>query len=85
MLSLNNPSPSDFATMPSIQEFVDRGHYQFGTPQYLIDETGKLQDTYPGLESVTVQPILPLPKSRMFEQLQWFAEKGMPTFVSVQR
>jgi alkanesulfonate monooxygenase SsuD/methylene tetrahydromethanopterin reductase-like flavin-dependent oxidoreductase (luciferase family) len=80
--SLNDPSESDFAAIPSTEEFVDNGHYQFGTPQYLIDEIGKLQDTYPGLETVTVQPVIPLPKSQMFEQMQWFAEEVLPGFVN---
>ena len=36
---------------------------------------------FPGLETVTVQPVIPIPKTRMFEQLQWFAEEVMPEFV----
>ena len=79
--ALNNPRPEDFAAIPSTAEFIDNGHYQFGTPQYLIDEIGKLQDAFPGLETVTVQPVIPIPKTRMFEQLQWFAEEVMPEFV----
>jgi len=63
--SLNDPSESGFAALPATEEFVDNGHYQFGTPQHLIDEIGKLQDTYPGLDTVTVQPVIPLPKSQI--------------------
>ena len=81
--AMNNPTEAVFASIPKTEEFVDNGHYQFGTPQYLIDEIGKLQDTYPGLDQVTVQPVLPLPKKMMFEQMQWFAEEVMPAFVSV--
>ena len=79
--AFNHPSQPVFDSVPKTEEYVDNGHYQFGTPQYLIDELGKLQDTYPGLEQVTVQTILPLPKTQMFEQMQWFAEEVMPEFL----
>jgi len=82
MRLINDPSESGFAAIPSTKEFVDNGHYQFGTPQYLIDEIGKLHDTYPDLETVMVQPVIPLPKSQMFEQMQWFAEEVLPEFVN---
>ena len=91
--ALNDPDPEVFASLPTIEEFVDKGEstpgrvttswYQFGTPQFLIDELRELQEAFPGLEQVSVQPFIPLPKARMFEQMQWFAEEVMPEFVSV--
>ena len=81
LTALNDPGPQDFAAIPSIEEFVDNGHYHFGTPQYLVDEIGRLQDAFPGLETVTVQPMIPLPRSQMYEQMQWFAEDVMSEFL----
>ena len=68
--------------LPRIEDQIAKGYYVFGSPQQAIDELGKLQEAYPGLEELSVQTVISPPKQVILEQLQWFAEEVMPEFKS---
>ena len=78
IVGFENPTEALFQEFPAIEDLVDEGFYQFGSPQELIDELCALQETYPGLEEVNVQSLVSAPIAMMLEQFQWFAEEVIP-------
>ena len=78
IVGFENPTEELFQAFPAIDDLVDEGFYQFGSPQELIDELCALQEAYPGLEEVNVQSLVSAPKAMMMEQFQWFAEEVIP-------
>ncbi len=78
IVGFENPTEELFQEFPAIEDLVDQGFYQFGSPQQLIDELCALQETYPGLEEVNVQSLVSAPKAMMLEQFQRFAEEVIP-------
>ena len=81
-VGLENPTAESFEVLPRIEDQIAKGYYMFGSPQQAIDELGKLQEAYPGLEELSVQTVISPPKQVILDQLQWFAEEVMPEFKS---
>ena len=77
---LNNPSEELIAALPTIEEDVASGNFLCGTPEEIIEPLMLLQDIYPGLREINIQPLISTPRAVILEQIERFAKEVMPAF-----
>ncbi|MCH8090075.1 MAG: LLM class flavin-dependent oxidoreductase [Chloroflexi bacterium] len=77
---LENPTPELWETLPTIEDDVRVGQFLCGTPEQIIEPLMLLQDLYPGLREINIQPLISTPRNVILEQLERFAEEVMPAF-----
>ena len=77
---LENPTPELWETLPTIEDDVRVGQFLCGTPEQIIEPLMLLQDLYPGLREINIQPLMGTPRNVILEQLEWFAKEVMPAF-----
>ena len=77
---LDNPTQELFASLPTIEDEVRTGAFLCGTPEQIIEPLMLLQDIYPGLREINIQPLISTPRNVILEQLERFAEEVMPAF-----
>ena len=77
---LENPTQELWATLPTIEDDVKAGAFLCGTPEQIIEPLMLLQDLYPGLREINIQPLISTPRNVILEQLERFAEEVMPAF-----
>ena len=77
---LENPTQELWASLPTIEDEVRSGNFLCGTPEQVIEPIKLLEELYPGLREINIQPMISTPSQVILEQLEWFAEEVMPAF-----
>ena len=77
---LENPTQELWASLPTIEDDVRSGNFLCGTPEQVIEPLMLLQDLYPGLREINIQPMISTPSKVILEQIEWFAKEVMPAF-----
>lgn len=77
---LENPTQELWDSLPTIEDEVRSGNFLCGTPEQVIEPIKLLEELYPGLREINIQPMISTPSQVILEQLQWFAEEVMPAF-----
>ena len=77
---LENPTQELWASLPTIEDEIRTGNFLCGTPEQLIEPMKLLEELYPGLREINIQPMISTPSQVILEQLEWFAEEVMPAF-----
>jgi alkanesulfonate monooxygenase SsuD/methylene tetrahydromethanopterin reductase-like flavin-dependent oxidoreductase (luciferase family) len=75
-----DPRKAPFASLPTIEDAVNKGGVLCGSPDEIIEHLKKLEASYPGLERVMVSLSVGVPKTAVVEQLERFATEVMPAF-----
>ncbi len=77
---LENPTQELWDSLPTIEDEVRSGNFLCGTPEQVIEPIKLLEELYPGLREINIQPMISTPSQVILEQLEWFAEEVMPAF-----
>ena len=77
---LENPTQELWASLPTIEDEVRSGNFLCGAPEQVIEPIKLLEELYPGLREINIQPMISTPSQVILEQLEWFAEEVMPAF-----
>ena len=77
---LENPTQELWNSLPTIEDEVRSGNFLCGTPEQVIEPIKLLEELYPGLREINIQPMISTPSQVILEQLEWFAEEVMPAF-----
>jgi alkanesulfonate monooxygenase SsuD/methylene tetrahydromethanopterin reductase-like flavin-dependent oxidoreductase (luciferase family) len=78
-----DPSQAPHAKLPRIEDAVNSGGFLCGSPEQIIEHLKKLEESYPGLERVSVSLSVGVPQAVALEQLERFGTEVMPAFTSV--
>jgi alkanesulfonate monooxygenase SsuD/methylene tetrahydromethanopterin reductase-like flavin-dependent oxidoreductase (luciferase family) len=70
----------DAAGVPNADHYVKLGSWFAGTPDDLVVRLKQIEQSYPGMELMSLSPPLTTPKAMMLEQFQIVAEEVMPHF-----
>jgi alkanesulfonate monooxygenase SsuD/methylene tetrahydromethanopterin reductase-like flavin-dependent oxidoreductase (luciferase family) len=70
----------DAAGVPSVDHYVKLGSWFAGTPDDLVVRLKEIEESYPGMQLMSLSPPLTTPKDLMLEQFQIVAEEVMPHF-----
>jgi hypothetical protein len=70
----------DAAGVPNVDHYVGLGSWFAGTPDDLVVRLKQIEESYPGMELMSLSPPLTTPKAVMLEQFQIVAEEVMPHF-----
>ena len=77
---LENPTQELWDSLPTIEDEVRSGNFLCGTPEQVIEPIKLLEELYPGLREINIQPMISTPSDVILEQLEWFAREVMPAF-----
>lgn len=77
---LENPTQELWDSLPTIEDEVRSGNFLCGTPEQVIEPIKLLEELYPGLREINIQPMISTPSEVILEQLEWFAEEVMSAF-----
>lgn len=77
---LGDPNKAPFAGLPQLKDDAKKGGWLCGPPDFIIEQLMKVQEMYPGLESVNVGNAIGTPHSVVMEQLERFGKEVMPEF-----
>jgi alkanesulfonate monooxygenase SsuD/methylene tetrahydromethanopterin reductase-like flavin-dependent oxidoreductase (luciferase family) len=78
-----DPSQAPHAKLPRIEDAVNSGGFLCGSPEQIIEHLKKLEQSYPGLERVSVSLSVGVPQAVAVEQLERFGTEVMPAFTNV--
>jgi alkanesulfonate monooxygenase SsuD/methylene tetrahydromethanopterin reductase-like flavin-dependent oxidoreductase (luciferase family) len=78
--TMADPKRAPHAGLPTLAEAVQKGAFLCGPPAQIIEQLQKVEESYPGLERISVSHPVGTPQSVMLEQLEWFAAEVMPAF-----
>jgi alkanesulfonate monooxygenase SsuD/methylene tetrahydromethanopterin reductase-like flavin-dependent oxidoreductase (luciferase family) len=78
--AMADPKRAPYAGLPTLEEAVQKGAFLCGPPAQIIEQLQKVEESYPGLERISVSHPVETPQSVMLEQLEWFAAEVMPAF-----
>ena len=78
--AMSDPSRAPTFDLPRIEGAVSTGGFLAGPPEVIIEQLKKVEETYPGLERVSVSQPVGTPQSVILEQMEQFAEEVMPAF-----
>ncbi|HYZ20955.1 MAG TPA: LLM class flavin-dependent oxidoreductase [Rhodopila sp.] len=81
---MRDPKRAPTAKLPRIEDAVKAGGFLTGSADEIIEHLKKLEETYPGLDRVSISPSLGVPKAVILEQVERFAEEVMPAFKGTQ-
>ena len=81
--ALNNPTDELIGVLPTIEEDVASGNFLCGTAEEIIEPLMLLQDIYPGLQEINIQPLISTPRDVILEQIERFAKEVIPAFKTV--
>lgn len=68
------------ASLPNIDEAIERGSWICGPPDHVIEQLEEVQKEYPGLEQINLGNYMGAPRAMMLDQLEWFGKEVMPAF-----
>lgn len=68
------------AGVPTLEHFMKTGAWFAGTSDELLEHLKKMEERYPGLETISLSTALTTPKTVMLEQFDRIAETIMPAF-----
>ena len=77
---LENPTRELWDSLPTIEDEIRSGNFLCGTPEQVIEPIKLLEELYPGLREINIQPMISTPSKVILEQLEWFAAEVMPAF-----
>ncbi len=78
---LEDPTQELWNSLPTIEDEVRSGNFLCGTPEQVIEPIKLLEELYPGLREINIQPMISTPSQVILEQLERFAEEVMPAFI----
>jgi alkanesulfonate monooxygenase SsuD/methylene tetrahydromethanopterin reductase-like flavin-dependent oxidoreductase (luciferase family) len=70
----------DAAGVPTLEHFMKLGAWFAGTSDQLVEHLKKMEERYPGLETISLSTALTTPKAVMLEQFDRIAKTVMPSF-----
>src|SRR5512133_2672257 len=73
------------AGVPTVEHYMDLGSWFAGTPAQLVDLLKGFEESYPGMEHISLSSPIGTPKTTMLEQFQWIAEEVIPAFKPTRR
>ena len=79
--SLAGPEAASTPGLPTIEIATRDRSWLWGTPEDVIASLKEFEEKYPGLDYVNVMSCVGTPRTVMREQLERFAEEGMPAFL----
>ncbi|MGE0766140.1 MAG: LLM class flavin-dependent oxidoreductase [Hyphomicrobiaceae bacterium] len=68
------------AGVPTLEHFMQLGSWFAGTPDELVEHLKRMEERYPGLETISLSTALTTPKTVMLEQFDRIAKTVMPSF-----
>jgi alkanesulfonate monooxygenase SsuD/methylene tetrahydromethanopterin reductase-like flavin-dependent oxidoreductase (luciferase family) len=77
---MRDPKRAPAAKLPRIEDAIRAGGVLCGTPEQIIEHLKAIEKRYPGLDRVSVQQPVGVPKAVCLEQLERFAKEVMPAF-----
>jgi alkanesulfonate monooxygenase SsuD/methylene tetrahydromethanopterin reductase-like flavin-dependent oxidoreductase (luciferase family) len=77
---LENPTRELWDSLPTIEDEIRSGNFLCGTPEQVIEPIKLLEELYPSLREINIQPMISTPSKVILEQLEWFAAEVMPAF-----
>jgi alkanesulfonate monooxygenase SsuD/methylene tetrahydromethanopterin reductase-like flavin-dependent oxidoreductase (luciferase family) len=77
---MRDPKRAPTAKLPRIEDAINAGGVLCGTPEQIIEHLKAIEKRYPGLDRVSVQQPVGVPKAVCLEQLERFAAEVMPAF-----
>ena len=80
--AMSDPSRAPTADLPRIEDVVRNGGFLAGPSDLIIEQLKKVEESYPGMERVSVSLPVGTPQSVIIEQMEQFAEDVMPAFTS---
>ncbi len=78
---LEDPTQELWDSLPTIEDEIRTGNFLCGTPDQIIEPLKLLEELYPGLREINIQPMISTPSQVILEQLERFAEEVMPAFI----
>ncbi len=78
---LEDPTQELWDSLPTIEDEIRTGNFLCGTPDQIIGPLKLLEELYPGLREINIQPMISTPSQVILEQLERFAEEVMPAFI----
>ncbi len=77
---MRDPKRAPTAGLPRIEDAIKAGGVLCGTSEQIIEHLKAVEKRYPGLDRVSVQQPVGVPKAVCLEQLERFATEVMPAF-----
>ena len=77
---MSDPARAPTANLPRIDDAVRTGGFLAGPPDVVIEQLKKLEETYPGLDRVSLSHPVGTPEAIVLEQLETLALEVMPAF-----
>jgi alkanesulfonate monooxygenase SsuD/methylene tetrahydromethanopterin reductase-like flavin-dependent oxidoreductase (luciferase family) len=79
---MRDPKRAPTAKLPRIEDAINAGGVLCGTSEQIIEHLKAIEKRYPGLDRVSVQQPVGVPKAVCLEQLERFASEVMPAFAT---